>query len=72
MDDKASSQSPEVQTRLQAIEEEIFDEDLNWGPYSVGDERVTDLTVFWLSVKRRIENWRKREDSALRAGIFKA
>jgi len=28
--------------------------------------------VFWLSVKRRIENWRKREDSALRAGIFKA
>ena len=31
-----------------------------------------DVIVFWLSVKRRIENWRKREDSALRAGIFKA
>ncbi len=30
------------------------------------------LDVFWLSVKRRIENWRKRDDSALRAGIFKA
>jgi len=30
------------------------------------------VEVFWLSVKRRIENWRKREDSALRAGIFKA
>ena len=25
-----------------------------------------------LSIKRTIENWRKREDSALRAGIFKA
>lgn len=45
MDDKASSLSPKVQARVQAIEEEIFDEDLNWGPYSVGDEQVTDLTA---------------------------
>lgn len=45
MDDKAPSQSPEVQTRLQTIEEEILDEDLNWGPYSVGDGQVTDLTA---------------------------
>jgi hypothetical protein len=28
--------------------------------------------LFWLSGKMRTENWWKREDSALRAGIFKA
>ncbi len=30
------------------------------------------LGVFWLRVKMRIGEWWKREDSALRAGIFKA
>jgi hypothetical protein len=41
----------------------------NWG-----DSFATfaNSSVFWLSGKMRTENWWKREDSALRAGIFKA
>ncbi len=51
--------------------------EITFDPYEAYDSEsewtaAEALHMFWLSVKRRIENWRKREDSALRAGIFKA